>query len=293
VRPPSLAASLCLRVAPRIGWEWFYGSPLMQVTEEALGVSPSVSQEGAGAPATLGLPPVAWKAARLMGLAGCLGMAAAYALGLFGTPPDEHLKDAVRLLYVHAPTAWLALLCLGATAFFSLLYLIPRLSKPIWDLTALAFAEVGTVFLVLTVLLGSMWGRITWGVWWTWDARLTSTAILAVLFIGYLAVRRLDAPYQVRARRSAIVALVAAADLPVVHFSVNWWNTLHQGATVFRPNLSPTIHGSMLWTLLLAFAATTLIGLWMVWERLAVAVAEYNCELLRTRLLLGTRGKRA
>ena len=110
--------------------------------------------------------------------------------------------------------------------------------------------------------------------WWAWDARLTSTAVLLVLFLGYLALRRVPAEPEVRAKRSAFVALFAAVDIPIVHFSVLWWNTLHQGATVLNANLSPTIHGSMAWTLLLGFVALTLVFVWMLLVRYRIGVLE-------------------
>jgi heme exporter protein C len=109
-------------------------------------------------------------------------------------------------------------------------------------------------------------------VWWTWDARLTSTALLLVLFLGYLALRRVPAEPDVRAKRCAVAALVAFVDVPIVHFSVVWWQTLHQGATVLNANLTPTIHGSMAWTLLLGFVAMTLLFSWMVALRYRIEV---------------------
>jgi heme exporter protein C len=111
-------------------------------------------------------------------------------------------------------------------------------------------------------------------VWWAWDARLTSTAVLLVLFLGYLALRRVPAEPEVRARRSAFAALFAVVDVPIVHFSVVWWKTLHQGATVLNANLSPTIHGSMAWTLLLGFVALTLAFVWMLLVRYRIGALE-------------------
>ena len=131
--------------------------------------------------------------------------------------------------------AWVALyLAFGLAAVSSLLYLWPRTRSLFWDRLAAAAVEVGVVFNVCTLVSGSIWGKPTWGVWWAWDARLTLTAVLLVLFLGYLALRRVPAEPEVRARRSAFVALFAAIDIPLVHFSVDWWNTLHQGATVLN-----------------------------------------------------------
>ena len=145
------------------------------------------------------------------------------------------------------------------------------------------------MFNVCTLISGSIWGKPTWGVWWTWDARLTSTAVLLVLFLGYLALRRVPAEPEVRARRSAFVALFAAVDVPLVHFSVIWWKTLHQGATVLNPDLSPTIHGSMAWTLLLGFVALTLAFVWMLVVRYRIGVLEDWLDANELELALAER----
>ena len=179
-------------------------------------------------------------------------------LGLVVTPPDKDQGDYVRLVYLHPALAWVALyVAFGMAAVCSVLYLWKRTRSLRFDRLAAAAVEVGVVFTILTLITGSIWGRPTWGVWWTWDARLTSTAVLAVLFLGYLALRRVPAEAHVRARRSAVFALLAAVNVPIIHFSVIWWQTLHQGATVLNPNLSPTIHGLMAWTLLLSVLAFT------------------------------------
>ena len=196
-------------------------------------------------------------------------------LGLVVTPPDKDQGDYVRLVYLHPALAWVALyVAFGMAAVCSVLYLWKRTRSLRFDRLAAAAVEVGVVFTILTLITGSIWGRPTWGVWWTWDARLTSTAVLAVLFLGYLALRRVPAEAHVRARRSAVFALLAAVNVPIIHFSVIWWQTLHQGATVLNPNLSPTIHGLMAWTLLLSFLAFTLLFAWMVTMR-------YEIETLR------------
>ena len=196
-------------------------------------------------------------------------------LGLWVTPPDVNQGDFVRLVYIHPALAWVALyLAFGVAAICSILYLWPRTRSFTMDRIAAASVEVGVVFTVLTLITGSIWGRPTWGVWWTWDARLTSTALLAVMFIGYLALRRVPSDPHVRARRCAIAAIIAAIDVPIVHFSVVWWQTLHQGATVLNPNLTPTIHGIMAWTLLLSFLAFTGIFVWMLLVRFDMAVLE-------------------
>ena len=192
-------------------------------------------------------------------------------LGLWVTPPDVRQHELVRLLYLHPALAWIALyLAFGLAALSSALYLWPRTRSQRWDLLAASTVEVGVVFLTLTLATGMLWGRPVWNTWWTWDARLTSTALLEILFIGYLAMRRVPADPHVRARRCAVLALLAGLDVPIVHYSVQWWNGLHQGQTI--PDVN--IHGSMLWTLLLSFVAMTFVFVWMVRRRYELAVAE-------------------
>jgi heme exporter protein C len=212
---------------------------------------------------------------RIIGITAAVATALTVWLGLWVTPRDVSQGDLVRLVYIHPGVAWVALyLAFGLAAVASLLYLWPRTRSLFWDRLAAAAVEVGVVFNVCTLISGSIWGKPTWGVWWAWDARLTSTAVLLVLFLGYLALRRVPAEPDVRAKRSAFVALFAAVDVPIVHFSVLWWKTLHQGATVLNPDLSPTIHGSMAWTLLLGFLSLTLVFVWMLLVRYRIGVLE-------------------
>jgi heme exporter protein C len=206
------------------------------------------------------------------GVAAAVGLGLTVWLGLWVTPADAHQGDLVRLLYLHPPIAWVGLyLAFGLAVLGSLLWLWPRTRSSGWDRLAACAMEVGVVFTALTLVTGSLWGRPTWGVWWVWDARLTSTALLLVLQLGYLALRRVPSGPEARARRSAVCAVIAAVDVPIVHFSVQWWRTLHQNATVLNADLSPKVHGAMAWTLLLGFVSITLLFAWMVAQRYRIA----------------------
>jgi heme exporter protein C len=196
-------------------------------------------------------------------------------LGLWITPPDRTQGDLARLLYIHPPIATVALYWVGGVAVAgSLLYLWPRTRSFFWDRLAASAVEVGAIFSALTLITGSLWGRPAWGTWWTWDARLTSTALLLLLEVGYLALRRVPADPEVRAKRCAVAALLIAIDIPLVHFSVDWWNTLHQGGTFLDPGFQIHASASMSWTFLLGFIAFSLIFVWLLGVRYRVALAQ-------------------
>jgi heme exporter protein C len=218
-----------------------------------------------------------------------LALAVLVWLALVAAPPDAVQGDAQRLMYLHVPVAWLAYLAYGVTTLASLLYLVPRTRHRRWDLLAGSSAEVGVLFTALTIVDGSLWARPVWGVWWTWDARLVTTAVLLFLYLGYLALRRVPASRERRARRAAVVALVAFVDVPVVHLSVIWWRTLHQQPTVLNPELQPQIHGIMAVTLLVGVAAATLLYVLLLAQRYRLARAEADREDLLLRLALDAR----
>jgi heme exporter protein C len=204
-----------------------------------------------------------WVAA--CGLLGLVGVVLTVWLGLWVTPPDIYMGNLVRLLYIHPSMAWDAFLAYGVSFLASAAYLWPRTRDLRFDRIAGASAEAGVIFTGITLVTGSLWGRPTWGVWWTWDPLLTTTALLFVLYLGYLAIRRVPGEPDVRARRSAIAALVAFIDVPIVYFSVTWWRSLHQG-----PSIEPgrtSVHGSMAWTMLLSFVSFTLVYVWMIIQR--------------------------
>lgn len=212
---------------------------------------------------------------RLLGPVTLVLLALTFWFGLWVTPPDQIQGNWARLVYVHPAVAWVGLyVSFGTAAIASVLYLWRRTRSPVMDRIAHCAVEVSVVFIALTLITGSIWGRPTWGVWWAWDARLTSTAILGVFALGYLALRRANDDPELRARRSAVFAILAAINVPIIHFSVQWWKTLHQGATVFTANRTLLIHGIQAWTLLISFFAFTLLFFWLLRAR-------YRLEVLR------------
>jgi heme exporter protein C len=232
---------------------------------------------------------VTFLAKRLFGISVLVALAVTALFALVVSPADAQQDDAVRLLYLHVPTAWIAYLAFFVTAIASILWLVPRTRRAEWDLLAGASAEVGVIFTGLTLVLGALWGRPVWGVWWEWDARLTTTAILFFLYLGYLALRRTGATADERGKRCAIAALIAFADVPIVHFSVTWWQTLHQTGTVFNPEMDAEIHGSMAFTLVFAVAAFTLLYAYLVRLRLRLAELEEGLEDRELELAIAER----
>ena len=201
-------------------------------------------------------------------------------LGLWLTPDDAFMHSYVRLLYIHPPMAWVSFLAYGVAFLASLGYLWPRTRSITLDRLAAACVEVGVVFTGLTLITGSIWGRPTWGTWWAWDPLLTTTALLFVLYVGYLVLRRIPAEPAVRARRSAIAALIAFIDVPVVYFSVYWWRSLHQVPSIddLDNNHKIFVHGSMAWTLLLGFLSFTCVFVTLVIHRVRLARLEDDEE---------------
>ncbi len=199
-----------------------------------------------------------------------LGLAAAMA-----APPDRLQGNLQRLMYVHVPAAWLAYLAFAVTFGASLAWLLSR--RPAADRLAAASAEVGVFFTGLTLVLGSIWGKPVWGVWWTWDPRLVTTALLFFVYLGYLALRRAVPDPTVRARRAAVLGVVAFVQVPIVHLSVVWWRALHQPPTVLKPG-DPTIDHAMLAALLLNVAAFTALYALLVARRLELARLEAEAE---------------
>jgi heme exporter protein C len=206
-------------------------------------------------------------ATRALGIATVVTMAWLIAFGLGFSPADRDQQDAVRILYVHVPTVWLAYLAFVVTACCSASYLFTKKHSLGFDRVAGASAEIGVVFMALTLVTGMLWGRITWGHYWQWDARLTTTALLFVSYVGYLAVRGLGGSHHQRAKRSAIVGLLAVIEIPLVHFSVEMWRSLHQDASVADPTSDVKMDGLMLFSLFVGVVAFTLLYAWLLLHR--------------------------
>jgi len=214
------------------------------------------------------------RGSRIVGLLAAGGAVALLVFALVLSPADRIQGEAVRLMYVHVPAAICMYLCVGLLGLGSALWLVKR--TPGWDVLAAAAAEVGLVFTALTLLTGMLWGRPTWGVYWVWDARLTTTAMLAVLLAGYLALRRVPATAESRSRRAAVAGLLVVIDLPLIHYSVSWWRTLHQGETIATTDVK--IDGLMLFSLVLGMAVGVLVTVWLLIHRFRVAWLEEEVE---------------
>lgn len=220
---------------------------------------------------------------RLLGVAALLALGLSATLSLVVAPPDALQGEVQRLMYVHVPAAWLAYLSFFVVFVSSVAYL--RTSRTRWDRVAGASAEIGVLFTALAIVLGALWGKPVWGTWWTWDPRLTTTAMLLLIYIGYLAVRRITDNPTRRARWSAVIGVVGFVDVPIVHLSVVWWRSLHQQSTVLRLG-GPQIEGSMLTALLVAVGAFTIVYAYLMAVRLRVGRLEERAarEALSPRL---------
>lgn len=210
---------------------------------------------------------------RLLGAASLVSLVVGGYLGLVWSPPDVNQHDVMRIMYVHVPSAWTAYLAFFVTLIGSIMYLWKQ--DALYDALAVSAAEIGVLMTALTLATGSTWGRPIWGVWWTWDPRLTSTAILFVIYVGYLMLRALQSDPLARARQSAVVGIIGFIDIPIVHFSVLWWRSLHQAPTVLKPNLGqPSMDGRMEVTLLINVLAFTILFLYGLGQRMRLARLE-------------------
>ncbi len=223
-------------------------------------------------PAPIG---VSSKGSRILGAVTIVLVALGLTYSLVISPADANQSNAARLLYIHVPSAIVAYIAFGMTAFASIMVLIKK--SEFWDIVAGASAEIGIIFTALCLATGMLWGRPIWGVYWTWDARLTTTALLLVLFIGYSALRRALVGNPNRAKWCAIAGIIAAIDVPIVHESTKWWVTLHQGQTVRLLGKSE-IGGTMLTSLLIMMLAGVCCYAWLLIIRFRVGYLTERIE---------------
>jgi heme exporter protein C len=211
---------------------------------------------------------------RWLGAAALAGAAAVTVLGLVVTPEDAVQEEAVRLMYVHVPVATMMTITALLTSVVSGIWLWKRTAG--WDALAAGVADIGTLFTALALATGMVWGKPTWGAYWVWDARLTSTALLFVLFLGYGALRRYPVEHATRSKLSAIVGVLLAPNALIVHYSVDWWRSLHQEATIQR--LDATIDGLQLFTLMLSLVTGLVLAGWLLVHRFRVNWLEAKAE---------------
>lgn len=215
--------------------------------------------------------PFAWETP--FGVVGLLTLIIGHILGLRFAPAEAYMGDVGRILYVHVPAAWIALICFLVA--FVCAVVVLWTGKRAWDSAMESACEVGAVEGVLLLALGAIFGRPTWGVWWSWDPRLTSSAVLVLSFVGVLLLRGMVRDPERRATWSAVVTMVAAVNVPITYYSVKWWRSLHQ--TVSETTAGSTIDPSMRWILFfntyaLAFATVWFLAKrWRLAERRAVA----------------------
>ncbi|WP_051432382.1 heme ABC transporter permease [Rhodovibrio salinarum] len=214
-----------------------------------------------------------------------IACAVALAVGLFGAftaPVDYQQGASVRIMYVHVPTAWLSMFIYSTIAIASAVALVWR--HPLADLAARAASPVGAAFTALCLVTGSLWGKPMWGTWWVWDARLTSVLVLFFLYLGHMAIANAFDDVGRGRRAAAILALVGFVNVPIIKFSVDWWNTLHQSASVSRIGM-PAIAPSMLWPLMVMALGFTLFFAALLLVRMKSELYEQRLRNLRAASL--------
>ena len=193
---------------------------------------------------------------------------------LFISPPDYIQGDSVRIMYVHVPSSFIALGCFGFIGIASILNLIFRIKFV--SLMAKSLAPVGCIFSLISIVTGSLWGKPTWGIWWAWDARLTSMAILLLFYLAYIFTWKFVNNYEKANKISSVIGIIGLFNLPVIKYSVDWWSTLHQSSSITLTS-APTIHYTMLIPLIIMF-------LGMVIYSLIIFLMKYKTELMRLKL---------
>ncbi len=203
--------------------------------------------------------------------------AAGLYLSFFVAPADYQQGETVRIMFIHVPSAWLAMFCYVLIAVSSIGSLIWR--HPLADVSAKAAAPIGAAFTLLALVTGSLWGKPMWGAYWVWDARLTSVLILFFLYLGLIAIwQSIEEPSRA-GRTAAILAIVGVINIPIIKFSVDWWNTLHQPASVIRLD-GPTIHPSLLTPLLVMAVAFTGLFIWLHFKAMRAEILKRRVETM-------------
>jgi heme exporter protein C len=199
-----------------------------------------------------------------LGVAALITVLAGLYWGLLHAPPDAYQGEVQRIMYLHIPSILTAYLSFFLVFVGSCLYLWKREKRD--DILAHSAAEIGVLFTALTIMEGSIWGRPTWGVWWTWDARLTLTAILLLIFAGYLMLRSLTEEDSRGASAAAVLGIIGFLDIPLIHMSVYWWRTLHQPPSILRPDKAPweNVHPAMLTALAINFVGFVLLYFYLL-----------------------------
>jgi len=203
--------------------------------------------------------------------------------GLLDSPKDYQQGDAVRIMYVHVPSAWLASFLYFSLAISCIFYLVWK--HPLADLIANAIAPIGLIFSVLTLITGSLWGKPMWGTWWVWDARLTSMLILFFFYLGFILLsnafeRKIDG-----SKTASVLAIIGLINLPIIKFSVDWWHTLHQPSSILRMD-GPSIDKEMLFPLALMMVGFSLFSLYLIIINVKTMLMEKKCEALILKLNL-------
>ncbi|MEJ0097601.1 MAG: heme ABC transporter permease [Bauldia sp.] len=200
-------------------------------------------------------------------------------LSFFASPPDYQQGDTVRIMYIHVPSAWLSMFGYGVMAVAALGTLVWR--HPLADVTARSAAPIGAAFTFLALVTGSLWGKPMWGTWWVWDARLTSELVLLLMYLGLIVLWQAVEDPGRAARVVAVLTLVGSINLPIIKFSVDWWNTLHQGESIFRMD-GPTIDWSMLRALFTMMAAMTLLYVVLLFMAMTNEILRRRVRTLET-----------
>ncbi len=215
------------------------------------------------------------RASAALGWASLVLVGATVGLGLV-LPRSQEQAEYSRLIAVHPPAAWASYVAVGVAALAAVGFLLSRRAG--WDRVTIASLEVGALFTAITLATGSIWGRPTWGVWWEWDARLTSEALLLAVLLGTVALRRSLAPGRGRAVITSVAALATVGLLPVVHFSVEWWRSQHQAGTLLAPDPATNADNPYIVAMLLGFVAFSVLFAWMVVQRVGIEALEEEAE---------------